>query len=45
MDNNKNTKEELELMELYEWIDEIPLSRTKKNINRDFSDGGIVRLI
>ncbi|KAJ3149098.1 Sperm flagellar protein 1 [Geranomyces michiganensis] len=25
--------------ELYAWIDEIPLSRPKKNIQRDFSDG------
>ena len=28
------------LQELYTWIDEIPLSRPKKNITRDFSDGG-----
>ena len=25
---------------LYAWIDEIPLSRPKRNITRDFSDGG-----
>ena len=25
--------------ELYSWIDNIPLSRQKKNITRDFSDG------
>ena len=25
---------------LYAWIDEIPLSRAKRNITRDFSDGG-----
>ncbi len=31
---------EEELQALYTWIDEIPLSRPKKNINRDFSDGG-----
>ena len=31
-------KEE-ELQALYAWIDEIPLSRQKKNITRDFSDG------
>lgn len=30
---------EEELQELYAWIDEIPLSRQKKNITRDFSDG------
>lgn len=27
------------LEELYEWIDRIPLSRAKKRIERDFSDG------
>lgn len=27
------------LQRLYAWIDEIPLSRPKKNIARDFSDG------
>ena len=31
---------EEELQALYCWIDEIPLSRTKKNISRDFSDAG-----
>lgn len=31
------TGEELQM--LYTWIDEIPLSREKKNITRDFSDG------
>lgn len=25
---------------VYNWVDEIPLSRPKKNITRDFSDGG-----
>ena len=30
---------EEELQALYAWIDEIPLSRQKKNISRDFSDG------
>jgi len=28
-----------DLEELYTWIDTVPLSRAKKNINRDFSDG------
>ena len=27
-----------ELQRLYAWVDEIPLSRPKKNIARDFSD-------
>ncbi|XP_035674797.1 sperm flagellar protein 1-like isoform X2 [Branchiostoma floridae] len=31
--------DEESLQELYSWIDEIPLSRPKKNITRDFSDG------
>jgi len=31
------SEEELRL--LYAWVDDIPLSRPKKNINRDFSDG------
>lgn len=28
------------LAEIHAWIDEIPFSRPKKNIPRDFSDGG-----
>ncbi len=31
---------EQDLQDLYTWIDEIPLSRPKKNISRDFSDAG-----
>lgn len=27
---------------IYNWVDEIPLSRPKRNIARDFSDGGKV---
>ena len=30
---------EEQLQALYAWIDEVPLSRQKKNITRDFSDG------
>jgi hypothetical protein len=30
---------EEELNSIYNWVDEIPLSRPKKNITRDFSDG------
>ena len=29
-----------QLQQIYSWIDEIPLSRPKRNIARDFSDGG-----
>ena len=28
------------LQKLYQWIDEIPLTRTKKNLTRDFADAG-----
>lgn len=31
--------ENKQMMQIYEWIDSIPLSREKKNIARDFSDG------
>lgn len=30
------------LQQIYTWIDEIPLSRPKRNITRDFSDGVLV---
>ena len=33
--------EEQILEQLYTWIDGIPLSRPKKDLKRDFSDGGI----
>ena len=29
---------EEEMQEVYNWVDDIPLSRPKKNIARDFSD-------
>jgi len=32
--------EERLLEQLYTWIDNIPLSRPKKDLKRDFSDGG-----
>ena len=31
---------EEDLTDVYNWIDQLPLSRPKKNITRDFSDGG-----
>lgn len=37
--------DETALQELYTWIDEIPLSRPKKNISRDFSDGGSLDIL
>ncbi len=40
MDGPKQLDEET-LQDLYAWIDKIPLSRPKRNITRDFSDGGI----
>ena len=33
------------LQVLYTWIDEIPLSRPKRNIARDFSDAGNVEVL
>ncbi|XP_072279282.1 sperm flagellar protein 1-like [Pyxicephalus adspersus] len=38
---NENISED-QLQELYAWIDQVPLSRPKKNIARDFSDGVLV---
>jgi hypothetical protein len=39
---NSNAREldDDEIQLVYNWVDEIPLSRSKKNIARDFSDGG-----
>ena len=34
----QNLEEGNDLMLIYEWVDSVPLSRTKKNIARDFSD-------
>lgn len=31
---------EEELADLYAWIDQVPLSRPKRNMARDFADGG-----
>lgn len=32
--------DDVELESLYQWVDRVPLSRPKKNIGKDFSDGG-----
>jgi hypothetical protein len=32
--------EDEELQQLYTWVDKVPLSRPKRHISRDFSDGG-----
>lgn len=32
--------DDAELQNLYQWLDRLPLSRPKKNIAKDFSDGG-----
>lgn len=37
--------DEQELESLYAWVDSIPLSRPKRNISRDFSDGGNLNFI
>jgi hypothetical protein len=34
--------DDAEVENLYHWIDRIPLSRPKKNIVKDFSDGGML---
>lgn len=34
--------DEEELQTIYNWVDEIPLSRPKRNISRDFADGVLV---
>lgn len=39
-DSGLDDFDDAELEQLYTWIDSIPLSRPKKNIGRDFSDGG-----
>lgn len=36
--------DEEEMQLIYNWIDEIPLSRPKRNIARDFSDGGKITM-
>jgi len=38
MDLGDSGLKEDELKEIYNWVDEIPLSRPKRNIARDFSD-------
>ncbi len=40
-----NVIDEEELQLVYQWVDTINLSRPKKNIARDFSDGGIIRIV
>lgn len=38
--DEKMEPDDEELQELYKWLDDIPLSRVKKNVGRDFSDAG-----
>lgn len=40
MEAPKLSEEEMQL--IYNWVDEIPLSRPKRNIARDFSDAGML---
>ena len=42
MENKRLNLEEEELDELYEWVDKFTLTRPKKNIARDFSDGILI---
>lgn len=39
---SSNYLTEEELREIYEWVDTFDLSRIKRNINRDFSDGVLI---
>ena len=39
MAEHSGLNEEL-LEDLYAWIDSVPLTRPKKDLRRDFSDGG-----
>jgi hypothetical protein len=34
-----------QLVILYLWLDSIPFTRKKRNMERDFSDGGIILMI
>jgi hypothetical protein len=43
--DQQNSNEDNQLMYIYEWVDSVPLSRPKKNIARDFSDGGKILFI
>ena len=38
--DSKLTMDDEVLQRVYAWVDEIPLSRPRRNITRDFSDGG-----
>ena len=42
MDPNQQNIHEDQLQLVYNWVDEIPLSKPKKNISRDFADGGLI---
>lgn len=35
---------ENELQDILTWVDQVPLSREKRNLSRDFSDGGKYKL-
>lgn len=38
----QNIPSENEIKEVYAWVNQIPLSKVKKNISRDFADGVFV---
>jgi hypothetical protein len=42
MDESLQKLNEDQLQEVYHWVDDVPLSRAKRNIARDFSDGVLV---
>lgn len=44
-DDLNNSFEEGDLEVIYEWVDNVPLSRPKKNLVRDFADGHMIAQI
>jgi phage baseplate assembly protein gpV len=42
---NDNENEDNILSQIYHWVDSFPLSKPKKNLARDFSDGGKIKII
>lgn len=44
-EENMEPVNENKLDEIYAWLDQITFSRPKKNISRDFSDGGIINVV
>ena len=41
MDETSQEIDDVTLEDLYAWVDSIPFTRPKKDIKRDFADGGL----